>query len=569
MKCIDKVSNVFNVRRSLLVSNVFFVFFVFNVFNVFFVGEAFAQVEGVVEVENDFKPTVKDADKIKTLPDIRQTQASHYDVQYTKTQVPTLNYTFTPMNAATSDAPEANPQMGFVTGAYGTSGDVYARIAAAGHVASDDLLSAEFLIDGFNTDVDHSFLDDTQWKSRFYSWKGKINYSLALGSKSSALSPRLLFSLSNHTQVFNYWLPAVSSLATDKQHSDHTMFSATLTPWHMGRFAIGAGVNLAFFSQKYPTTLDSKLRETLFSLNICPSYSFSDSHKVDIALDWTSVSYNASALGSQQPLMVSPHYYYTSDLFSLKLGATMMCLDGETKFAPDVFASYHISPSVALFAAAEGGAVNQYLSDISLIHPYFTLADGCQTTPAWNQIGGRLGFTYASSLLPTVSVYAGYDKTESRLEITPAPSSLLPATYSLLPAIQQYDGTNFYISADIDLRYKSLLSLSLKNRWNKWDSDSELPITWRPIIDLDWRAKLSVMENLMIGVDCTFQTFADEEGYYHRENTFDLGADITYTFFKGLSAYVRGRNLLSQKQDRYMYYRDRGISGLVGVAYSF
>ena len=61
---------------------------------------AFAQMDNVVEVENNYRPVVKDANKINSLPEIEQTTVNHYNVNYTTTAV----YLFVPQWGRKPDA---------------------------------------------------------------------------------------------------------------------------------------------------------------------------------------------------------------------------------------------------------------------------------------------------------------------------------------------------------------------------------------------------------------------------------------------------------------------------------
>ncbi|MBQ2182497.1 MAG: hypothetical protein II400_09660 [Bacteroidaceae bacterium] len=55
-----------------------------------------AQLDNVVEVENSYKPVVKDANKINVLPDIEETTTKHYNVDYANTAIPSRSFVFQP-----------------------------------------------------------------------------------------------------------------------------------------------------------------------------------------------------------------------------------------------------------------------------------------------------------------------------------------------------------------------------------------------------------------------------------------------------------------------------------------
>ena len=76
---------------------------IISLLTLFGISTAYAQLDNVVEVENTYKPEVKDAGKINVVPPVKETKVSHYSVNYDATQLPTTDYQFQPMNAALSD----------------------------------------------------------------------------------------------------------------------------------------------------------------------------------------------------------------------------------------------------------------------------------------------------------------------------------------------------------------------------------------------------------------------------------------------------------------------------------
>ena len=62
------------------------------------------QINDVVEVENNYVPIIRDANKINLTPNKVEQPAVHYQVYYIKTPFTAQSYVFQPLWAAKSDA---------------------------------------------------------------------------------------------------------------------------------------------------------------------------------------------------------------------------------------------------------------------------------------------------------------------------------------------------------------------------------------------------------------------------------------------------------------------------------
>ena len=113
---------------------------------------------------------------------------------------------------------------------------------------------------------------------------------------------------------------------------------------------------------------------------------------------------------------------------------------------------------------------------------------------------------------------------------------------------------------------------TIKNQWNKWTAtgeDEDYKITWRPVLNIDWRASYDITRKLNAGAGFLLQTFDKDDLYYERPVTTELSADISYTIRQGISIYAQGRNLLNSKHDIYIGHRAPGINATAGIRCTF
>ena len=532
---------------------------------------ASAQMDNVVEVENNYRPVVKDANKINSLPEIEQTPANHYNVDYTTTSVPTTNYVFEPMWAAKNEQLLRSDKKGFATAAYGIENNVLGRIAYGFNLSDDDDLNFDFSSRGHNSEVDH-VSGTNKWMSRFFTNRFKADYEHRFNSASS-----LLLDACYGTDVFNYQSPIGGLGYTDKQQNDLVDVNAELTPYSFGKFGIGAYLGFTMFNQKYVTSLVDQAKEIGVSGSITPSYQLNDDTSIDIkaCIDYT--NYSMTGFDNGITFDFTPHFYWKGDGIDLKAG---VYVDQDLHIAPDVDVTFHLHPSFDVYLKAEGGRVYNDFRRFAKMTPYWSinLAEA-DFDDQFDQLRAQGGIR----MQPIEGLYAdlsaGYDISKNRAEI--ADFLMTPNANPTYAPMMFADGKNFYINGNIKYDYQNKFIADLNGRYNHWSTDFNPTgysgvnttnwdqIVWRPQFELDCSIKIKPVEQLTIGADFLLQSFQKKSNRYERPNTVDLGATISYTFPFRLTLFAKGNNLLNQKYDHYTMYRSPGINFLAGAAITF
>ena len=534
----------------------------------------FAQMDNVVEVENNYRPVVKDANKINSLPDIEQQEVSHYNVNYTTAAIPTTNYVFQPMWAAKNEQLIRSDKKGFATGAYGIENNVLGRVAYGLDLSANDELNLEFYTRGRNSEVDH-IMGNRKWDNRFFSTRVKAGYEHRFDNDAT-----LNIDGGYGADVFNYQTQAIPAGKTDKQHNDLMDFSVELTPYSFGKFGLGAAAGISSFKQKHATNFTEGVSETLINVTLTPEYQINDNAKIDIDLEYCHTGYNIDdAIGKLEgydAFDAIPHFYWANDQIDLMAG---VYVSDALKVAPDVEVVYHTGSWLDLYAHAKGGETCNSFRRFSAMTPYWILRDMKQEIDdQFDQLRARGGVR----MKPFEGFYAdlsvGYDITENRAEI--ADFEMSPTQTYVYAPILFADGTHFYANANLRYNYRNKVMAGLDATYHKWSTDFEanMPgvnttnwdkIVWRPEIELDCNIMVKPIEQLTIGADFLFESYAKKTNRYERPNTVNLGATISYTFPFRLTLYAKGDNLLNQKYDQYVMYRTPGINFLAGAAITF
>lgn len=532
-----------------------------------------AQLDNVVEVENTYRPTVKDANKMNVLPEVKQTEVKHYNVNYASTLQPTTSYVFQPMEAAQSDAADRKLRS-YVTLGGGTNGNVDTRINIFAKPQLQDIINADFSFSGHCGKVDATFAPTDKWESRFYTTRALASYAHYF-KNNAALS----FKADVLQQVFNYQQNGVLS-ATDKQHNTGFDFSIGMTPYAIGNFRIGGEVGTRVFSQKYlPMTAlyNDKLSETQVWGKATSAYSISQQHGVGLDLSALTTNYDADDFKNYGSYDVTPYYNYTNEHMNLRLGAILHFNSGlKSGFnvAPDVCLRYHASPTLDFVANVQGGEVMNDARHLNAMTPYWSyfsnmMVGAEQLHHQFDVVRAKAGAEWNVAQGLYLNLGIGYDKSKNRAELL---------NYA---QVVTADGSLMHVDADLRYNYQDVLSAGASLRLNGWESDAkgmdETLLLWRPNTEIKADATWRVWRGLRIGADIAIDTYDKNHSvYYRRPNTTNLGASISYATPLSLlsrdtqmSVFLRGNNLLNNNYDQFLGYRAQRANGLVGVAVTF
>ena len=532
-----------------------------------------AQMDNVVEVENDFRPTVQDATKINTLPEIEQPAVTHYNVDYTTQSFPTTNYAFQPLWAARNQSLLKPEPKGFVTIAYGNRNNTLGRLTYEFNLTPADRLSIDASTRGYKAGTDLvTATDGTEWESRLFVSRLKATYTHQLNGLSE-----FYVKAGYGTDVFNYQPLTLTPSHTDKQHDDRIDLNIGITTLQFGRFGLAADARLHTFSQKYETNFEDGNSEMLAGATITPQYQINEQLTADLRLRVDHADYGMDALtGAAQTVegyttfSATPHIAYTSEHLDLKAG---VYVSADLDIAPDVDATLHLSPTLDIYLQAGGGDVFNDFRRFASMSPYWKLAHTAfDMKNQFDQLRSRAGVRIKPADFITLDLSAGYDISKRRAEIA---DYLVDGNDDMVYApIEFADGKHFFANATATINHRNIITAKLNTQYNKWDTDLSVeglntdPL-WRPEFEADWNIMFQPIKNLHVGPDLVFQSFKKAEGRYERSSTIDLGATVSYTLPWRLTVYAKGQNLLNRKHDQYTMYRAMGVNFMGGLAFTF
>lgn len=547
---------------------------------------AFAQIDNVVEVEDIYTPTLRDAEPLGVLPDVESTTTPHYNVAYANTSIPTTDYTFQPAPVAQSDVTTKGVPRRYLSLGGGTEGLLSLRGAFGAQLSANDQLDFDLALGGFNGDAARALQKDgDDWRSHFYRTRGILRYehlfhkatardypsaSFPYGSSTAYASPSdlhrddyasscnansasLVLQADVENLCFNYspedLYTGATSFSTDKQRDLTGGVEARLTPLFVDcshgsgehGLAVSGMAAFRFFNQHNPSSLfatDEACEETQFGGGLTLGYRFGATHAAGVSLEAVMTTYGFDAFDDKLTACVQPHYEFTGERLRLHLGANLSFIRGledDFSVSPNVEVSYQTGQHSRLFAQATGGIVRNDFRRLNGLTPYWRMT---------NQIANNPELPDQTTLVDAVvgaegnlarglhgRVWGGYEQSENRAELL-YDGQLFAA-----------DGNRFH--ADGLLRYdlRDQLHLRLRGTWNHWTSAApgqcivngqlldleKEAVAWRPVIDATLTAEGSPVNRLRLGADFTVRTYGSgHELCYERPTTLWLNAGISY-----------------------------------------
>lgn len=534
---------------------------------------AAAQLDNTVEVTNEVKPVVNDANKINILPSVVETPVKHNKVEYQTDAQPMKQFGKEPVRDYSSDAAYNGNKRGYLQLAGGSHGLTSNEAAYQFDFSNHDVLNLDFTLDGFNGKTKED------WTSRFYKNRlaGKYNHRFDNGVDFFVKS-----NFENH--LFNYNTEFEMLNQTDKQHNTLIDFCAGITPYEVGTFVLSGEASLKFFNQEYKTNYKDKYNETVLNAKGLAQYEFDYDNSAELGVELFWSGYNMDYLEGISHIHFTPHYLYNNDDIHLQLGV-VAGTDGD--IAPDVNFVYHLNSHSDLYVNAVGYDNDNDFRSISKFHPYFffnptMIEDETNVTTVeaeFHQIDAQIGYRFKGDKGFSGDFNLGYDRAENSIECDDISNSDNGLNYAKIVFCKSQ---RFYINADFTYAYKDKVKIDLKNQFNTWKYKKNNDSEWnngsytRPVLDLRWKADFKIIDNLHVGVNWEIGYYESPDQdtnkmAYERPTTNNIGASVRYAFPTSMpfSVFVRADNLLNQNYDRYFGYSNIGVNVMGGVALSF
>jgi hypothetical protein len=524
-----------------------------------------------MELERDFNPTLSDADKINSLPALREPAVRKANTNYSSwagRTTPSLEIAL-PRPGNIMTAIPFSLKKGYLSFNAGNHANLDGAFGYRLLENERNNLAFTFLHNSTNGDI--KYVQDAAPASNrafFSDNEGRLGFR----HRADALT--LDLGLSYLHSLFNYYGNSFGNapLYDDKNQRVGVLdVKAGVTSRETDGLNYRGYVNLRNFSTKFGDLLDSKGIKGNEVDAMVGFYKPIGNTQNRMGIDGKIFStFYGRGLNDYFLVDAAPYIVFGRPSGSYaRLGAdALFLLSGQTKIrvAPNVKLQWAVTGHSSLYANIHGGfGNNTYLEMIResrYIRPYGSVAPSYSTfdIDAGAKIGEVSGFRF--------DIFGGFRKTDDEHFLIPTYGEVLIPVYGHLSHthIGGMIQSNIWASLDISLRLK-------KNFYSLEYIFIDDPKAYnKPGLEVDLHATLSLTDCLNLTANYYFA--GDRWSYHDRanrkmDNINDFNAGALYRINDAFSINVRANNLLSRKYDIWYGYPAQGFNASGGFTFRF
>lgn len=555
-------------------------------------------------LEREYAPTVQDANKVNTLPAIKEPQVTKRAISYspfTLATDPEKQISLLPSGNIMTQM-DYNKRRGYLNVAAGMHLNINGDFGY--HILSTekDKLNVFFSHRSTNGNIDYIQIED-QAKAKLNDNIGGINYAHTFDKAILKLGGKYNYS------GFNYYgLPInnISSLTTEDllQKADRETNQVNQTI--QANIGIEAKEDAAFFylidldyinfSHKYglskeldgPTehTLDAKFDFSAF---------FNGNQRVGVGGQVAYFAYNLPtfpagvsnyAFANHAELTLSPYYKIEGENWNVKLGANVMYVTGEDDSftaSPNIAADVEVADKTVLYLKADGRLYSNSAYETSLVNRYSNPTKEIAPTREW--LNGQVGLKCGAAPGFWFDIFAGYKIRSSDALFIPSLIFYEGGFGNFANAEPGVNTKCFFAGANLKYNFQKYVDIALKGVYHHWTAEYDDDMGWAPSapeIEHAWGRpkmeinadvtvkpieKLAIDLNYYLATDRYTRVYGTED--YKLNNINELNLQVGYTFNDTFGAYLKVNNLLNQQYEMFYGYPMQGINIMGGVNINF
>lgn len=549
-------------------------------------------------LEREYDPSVQDANKVNTLPAVKQPTVTKRSIDYATFTVPTepeKQLTTLPSGKIMTDM-EYNRRRGYLNLAAGMHLNIDGDFGYHILDTEKDRLDFSFSHRSTNGNIDYIQIDQDV-KAKLNDNLGRLAYRHVFDKAIFNIGAKYGYS------GFNYYGLPVSDpehLETELEKIDRETNQVNQTIGaNIGvESKEGASFGYLFdldyinFSHKYgaakafdgPTENTFDLRFNLFA-------PFGGNQQIGLGGQAVYFNYSLPDEGCEfknhAEVTLNPYYRVEGENWKVKLGAKVMFVtgdDSEFMASPDIAADVKLAEKTQLYLNAGGKLYSNSMYEMAQLNRYINPTE--EVAPSRNWLDGVLGIR--SGVVPGFwfDVFAGYKMTSSDVLFLPSRGIKLDE-FGNFSEVERFVNTKqFYAGVNLKYSYLQYLDLRLKGVYNHWTADyddseplnggvlPEIEHAWgKPTAEITAGVTVRPIKNLALDLDyylATDRYSATRRGEDIKlDNINELNLRATYTFSPTIGVNVRLNNLLAQKYDIYYGYPAQGFNLMAGVNLNF
>ncbi len=550
-------------------------------------------------LEREYDPSVQDANKVSTLPAVKEPVVKKMPIDYSTFTIPTepqREIGILPSGSIMTDM-RYNKRRGYLNFGIGTYLNINGD--AGYHILNTekDQLNLFFSHRSTNGNIKYiqDFMNDEKIKAKLNDNIGGINYRHKFDQAVLKLGAKYGYS------AFNYYgLPYGNGISIDTTyHTDretnqvNQLISLNAGVESNAEASVGYLLDLDYtnFSYKYGLNKDMDgITEHSIGAKGGLNAAFGGNQRIGIAGKFNYFNYSLPTINSTlyTPVFknyfegtISPYYKVEGDNWNVKLGVNAMFITGdESKFfvSPNIAADIVFGGKTVLYLNADGeigsnsaymmSRENRYINPYNRILPSRTWLDATVGLKS----GGVPGFWF--------NIFGGYKITDNDYFFIPTFYNTGFANVSnVLPGKSKL----FRGGIEMKYAYQQFIELALKGVYNHWDVSNDMLLTpgenikhkayGRPKAEITAGINVIPLERLSLKLDYYLATGRDiylPNAISEKMNDInELNFTGSYNFNDTFGAYVKLNNILFQKYEVIYGYPMQGFNVMAGININF
>lgn len=548
-----------------------------------------------LELQREFNPTLQDANKINSLPVVREPQVRKANTDYapwTTRATPPIEISLAQPGNIMTDIPYSL-QRGYVKLNAGNYANIDGALGIKFLDSETDKVNFMFLHNSSNGNLDYNQgenLDNI--KMKYMDNFAKLNFKHMFEASEFDINASFLLS------QFNYF--GNNFGAAERMHNDKNQalslfnLKASLHNTQPQSINYRGSFSYNYFTTKYGKTLtDESMGGNHVDAKLDLNKSFiGGDNLLGISGEFTGVFYDDITTLDEDDkisdfIMVhaNPYIHFEGFNWKMRLGANLdFVFDDENKFylSPNVALSTLIAENTSLYVNAMGGVGKNTYLDMYRESRYLlpnTIVKHSNTPFAVDggaKIGAIDGFR--------IDIFGGYKKTkDEHFLVLQSEKSLPSSAWNYQEFLQPIFGdlTHSHIGARIHSNIWSPLDVAVQVKKNFYtvskikglDTEpTELEAWNKPGLEVDIDATFSVNNQfkIMLGYYFANERWSIAEGQtVEMDDINNLSAGALYNIHKMFTLNLKANNLLNQTYDMWYGHPAQGISLMGGFTFKF
>ncbi|MCC8146227.1 MAG: hypothetical protein LIO93_07280 [Bacteroidales bacterium] len=567
-----------------------------------------SQLEREMTLEREYNPSLRDANKINQLPQVKEPEAPKTQVEFSNFL---LDYNIPPYlsnlkaKSYFSDYATSNKR-GYLNVGVSSLLDIDGDFGYQILNSSKDCLSLYFSHRSSNSDVTY-LQTDTKQKMKLNDNLGGIDFNHNFEKVKFIANAQYIYSAFNYYGVnrsSDPFTPIPDHFISNSTKQVNNLFHTRLgiQSLQTEKVSYYLNVHYALFSQKYGFLKDSDGKtENQFGADFDVTALTSSTLGIgvggDIRYNTNKTPYYSDEKYNYTVGSLNPHIDFYGDNWDLRLGAsgTIQHESGDNEFtvAPDVKFNWRPSDPYLFYVNVGGGVYDN--SNYNMYFENRYVLPDVRIKDSRNFVDGLLGFKF--SLLPelNIDIFTGYKISEDEPFFYNSAFfwHLLNNETYILGELLEPDYLKakvFKLGGAVDYSYQDIFDLGIKLTYYNWDTDHDnkgFIIDWEPTYEPEPWNKPQFTADARIGFKVPSIPFRIDLNYHletgrkamtaystnnaitKMKNMHALNAKVNYAINDSFSVFAQANNLLFQEYDIWYGYPAQDFNIMGGLSVKF